>query len=290
MSWSNASRNVSGRCQLGGWLPALLLTSFAMSASAEGQDVIMTGTSGRPNLLTDPFTVSLGTFILNSDIEVRLDGTSGSGTRVDWDREFGGGDENRFRLDGAWRFAERHKVRAMWFDYSRTKTRTIGDRIDWGDATFPPSASVTSDSKFSIFEIAYEYSFLRRENFELAGSFGIHNASWEATLSSTVNNAQISDKADFNAPLPVFGLRGLWHVGGDFWLDAVAQYFSLSYEEYDGSILDTRVGVLWQPSRWVGLGIGYNRFKVDFQMDGGNFNGDLVWTYDGPQLFYNVSF
>jgi hypothetical protein len=262
-----------------------------MSASAEAQDSMSSASSGKPNLLDDPFSISLGTFILNNDMQVELDGTTaGSGTNVDWKNTFGGGDVNRFRLEGAWRFAERHKVRGMWFDYSRSKTRTIGDRIDWGDATFPPSASVTGETSFSILEIAYEYSFLRRENFELAGSFGVHNARFEAKLSSNLNNAQISDKAEFDAPLPVFGVRGLWHVGGDFWLDAIAQYFSLSYEEYDGSILDTRFGVLWQPKRWVGLGVGYNRFKVNFTMDGSKFKGDLEWTYDGPQIFYNASF
>ena len=262
-----------------------------MSASVEAQDSRSSASSGKPNLLDDPFSISLGTFVLNNDMHVQLDGTAtGTGTKFDWETTFGGGDVSRFRWDGAWRFAERHRLRAMWFDYSRSNTRTIGDRIDWGDATFPPSASVNADVSFSILEIAYEYSFLRRENFELAGSFGVHNARFESTLSSNVNNAHIGDTARFDAPLPVFGVRGLWHVGGDFWLDAIAQYFSLSYEEYDGSILDTRFGVLWQPKRWLGLGVGYNRFKVNFAMDGKRFNGDLEWSYDGPQVFYNASF
>ena len=291
MSWSNTSRSVSGPCQPGRWLPALFLTWFAMSAPAEAQDAMLNASSAKPNLLDDPFSISLGTFVLNNDMQIELDGSAtGTGTQVDWQSEFGGGDVSRFRLEGAWRFAERHKVRAMWFDYSRSKTRTIDEEINWGDVTFPLSASVSSDVSFSILEIAYEYAFLRRENFELAGSFGVHQASFEAKLSSNVNNTQIGDKAEFTAPLPVFGVRALWHAGGDFWIDAIAQYFSLSYEEYDGSILDTRLGVLWQPKRWLGLGVGYNRFKVNFAMDGKRFNGDLEWSYDGPQVFYNASF
>jgi len=48
--------------------------------------------------------------------------------------------------------------------------------------------------------------------------------------------------------------------------------------------------VLWQPSKWVGIGLGYNRFDIDVDLDDNDFHGKLEWVYDGPQLFYNVSF
>ena len=69
-----------------------------------------------PNLLTIPFYLALGTYIVDSDTEVSLNGDSGQGTSVDWENTFGGGDVTRFRFDGQWRFADRHKARFMWFD------------------------------------------------------------------------------------------------------------------------------------------------------------------------------
>jgi hypothetical protein len=51
-------------------------------------------------------------------------------------------------------------------------------------------------------------------------------------------------------------------MGGDFWLDGAVQIFSLSYDVYDGRIIDSRIAVLWQPRDWVGVGLGYNRFDV----------------------------
>ena len=69
------------------------------------------------------------------------------------------------------------------------------------------------------------------------------------------------------APLPVIGLRGLWALPRDFWLDLSAQYFALEIDEYDGSMVNLRAIVLWQPKQpWLGIGLGYDRFAVDLNV------------------------
>jgi len=65
------------------------------------------------------------------------------------------------------------------------------------------------------------------------------------------------------ARCPSSGCHGTWGLGYDLWLDATAQFFSLSIDQYSGNLQDYRVGLLWQPKSWVGVGIGYNVFKVD---------------------------
>jgi len=90
--------------------------------------------------------------------------------------------------------------------------------------------------------------------------------------------------------LPVFGLRGLWQLPHNFYIDASAQYFALSIDEYDGSVTDYKVVVTWQPKPWLGIGLGYNQFGVDVDVDADNFNGSLDWTYRGPMLFYSAVF
>jgi hypothetical protein len=249
-----------------------------------------------PDLLGNPYSLSLGTYLLDTDTTLSLDASSDrTGTEFNWESVLGGGEVNRFRIDGTWRFAERHKLRGMWFDFSRKRTRAIDTEIDWGDEVFPVDSEVTGSNRFSIFELAYEYAFMRRDDFELAVTAGLHYTQFKATLSATLPSGgsttrEASDTAKLDVPLPVFGLRGLWNVTGDFWLDAGAQYFSLSYDDYDGSITDLRVSLLWQPKDWVGIGIGYNRFGVDVELERDSFRGEFDWTYDGPLVFYNVSF
>lgn len=250
-----------------------------------------------PDPLENPFHLTLGTFLVNSDTEVRLDGKLGTGTPVDFDKTFGDeGDQTRFRLDGSWRFAKRHKVRAMIFSTSRTDSREFDREIEWEDEVFPVGTKVKGEVDFAVYQVAYEYLFLRRETWELGASIGIHYTTFETKLSATVEtpggmgSGTRSADADLNAPLPVIGLHGTWGLGHDLWLDATAQFFSLSIDEYSGNLQDYRIGVVWQPKSWAGVGIGYNRFAVDVDLDTSGFKGALDWSYDGPIVYYSVMF
>lgn len=249
-----------------------------------------------PSLLDDSWYLALGSFVLNSDTEVKLNGDTQVGTDLDWENTFGDDDLTRFRIDGQWRFAERHKVRFMWFNSSRSEAATIDQDIEWGDETFPVNARVKGEFDFDIYELAYEYSFLRRENYELNASIGLHYTELSASLAARASSsggtltADIKEEASVGAPLPVIGLRGLWKLPRDFWLDAHAQFFALSIDEYDGNIQDYKVMLTWQPKKWLGIGLGYNQFSVDVDVDADRFNGSLDWTYRGPMLAYSAVF
>jgi hypothetical protein len=247
--------------------------------------------------LSDPFQLTLGTFLVNTDTEVRVDGKLGTGTPIDFDRSFGDdGDQTRFRLDGSWRFAERHKVRAMVFSTSRSNSREFDQDIEWDDEIFPIGARIKGEVDFDVYQVAYEYLFLRRESWDLGASIGVHYTTFETQLSASVasggTGGSVTRKADadLNAPLPVIGLHGTWSLGNDLWLDATAQFFSLSIDEYDGSLQDYRIGLVWQPKSWAGIGIGYNRFNVDVDVDSSGFKGALDWSYDGPIIYYSAMF
>lgn len=278
------------RCVVGsrslGSIAACACLVTAVPALAEG-----------PDPLENPFHVSIGTFLVNSDTEVQVDGKLNTGTPIDWEKTFGDeGDQTRVRLDGSWRFAKRHKLRAMIFNTSRTDSREFEREIEWEDEVFPVGARIKGEIDFAVYQVAYEYLFLRRESWELGASFGIHYTTFDAKLSATVEapggtgSGKRSADADLDAPLPVIGLHGTWGLGHDLWLDATAQYFSLSIDEYSGSLQDYRIGLTWQPKSWVGIGVGYNLFSVDVDVDTSGFKGTLDWQYDGPIIYYSVMF
>jgi hypothetical protein len=251
-----------------------------------------------PNLLTDSFQVALGTFAIDSEPTVQLNGETGMGDKVNFDEALGGGDAQRVRLDGHWRFGDsrRHKVKAIVFKMSRDNSRTIDEEIEWGGEIYPVNAKLQAEFEFAVVEAVYEYAFLRRDNYELDASIGLHYTTLDSSLKATVAtpdatvNEKISRSASVDLPLPVVGLRGLWNLSHGFWLDATAQYFALSIDQYDGSLQDYRVLVTWQPKQWLGVGLGYNQFSVDLDIDADSFKGSLDWTYRGPMIYYSVSF
>lgn len=268
------------------WVCAAALLMSAPAAWAEES----------PNVLQDAWQVSLAGFIVDSDTEVSLNGDTQTGSKVDWEDTFGGGDVTRFRIDGQWRFADRHTARFMWFNSSRSRSRTLEEDIDWGDETFPVSAKVDGEFKFDVYELAYEYAFLRRDTYEVGASIGLHYTELSLSLAAKASSsdgtltADIKEDASVGAPLPVIGLRGLWQLPHNFWVDAHAQFFALSIDEYDGDLQDYKIMVTWQPKKWLGIGLGYNRFAVNVDVDADKFNGSLDWSYQGPMLAYSAVF
>jgi hypothetical protein len=265
-------------------ISAVLTTSVARAEQAP------------PDLLNDKFQFSIGTFGLSSDPSVELNGSSGTGNTIDFDKELGGGDANRLRIDGQWRFNDRHKLRFSAFDLEKSNKKTLTDEIEWGDTVFPVAVEVGYDHQFGVVEMAYDYSFLRRENYELGASIGLHYTHFEAGLNAKASTsggvlaADIKEEASVDAPLPVIGLRGLWALPHNLWLDASAQYFALSIDDIDGNLQDYRVFLTWQPKTWLGIGAGYNRFAVNVDVEKDNFDGSLDWVYSGPMIFYSVAF
>jgi hypothetical protein len=249
--------------------------------------------------LQDRFTIDLGVYAMESDTTLRADEIDGIGIGTDVHLEdvFGFDDEDVFRLEGAWRFHKRHKLRLMYFESNRTASNGVEEDFVFSGTTFPVGLTVTADFDFQIIELAYQYDFLQRETYEIGASIGIHNVDFGTRMTATVfvpgSSLQrtLDESVSTDAPLPVIGLRGNWNFAGNFYLQAHAQYFQVKYEGYDGSIQDYQAGVLWQFSRHFGVGASYNLFdtRVDID-DGDDFQGRLDWQYDGAQLYFRASF
>jgi hypothetical protein len=270
-----------------------LLTAIALLIAAP----FTCAAEGDRGPLEQDFQMSLGGFFMNFDTDVRLDGqTTGTGTDINWEDEFDFEDQNRFRIDGFWRFAEKHKVRFMYFENNRSNSRALSRDIEFGDTTFPANLQVDSRLDTRIVELAYEYAFMRRENWELSGSFGIHNVKIEAGLRGDLTTpggggtVQTEEVADGNGPLPVLGVHYLWHIGHDFYFDGLAQFFFAKIDNYDGRLEDYKLGVTWFPWRNVGVGLAYNQFVTRLDVEKDKFTGRLKLQYGGPMAYVTVGF
>ena len=251
------------------------------------------------NPLDSRFIVDVGYFFLSTDTQVRVDGETSDqvGSDVNFDDTFGVGDFDRFRVDGLWRIAPRHLIRAMYFQNNRNATRSIERDVNFQDETFPVGATVDAHTELTVAQLSYEYAFLRRENYELAGGIGIHyldlGLSLDATLSAQGNQAsrRADASASTQAPLPVLGLRWFWRLPHNFYVAAQAQYFYIEFDPYKGSLTDLKATVVWQATDHFGVGVGYNDFRFSFDIsDNGAFDGRLRWNYGGAMAFATFMF
>ncbi|HET7808955.1 MAG TPA: hypothetical protein VFL16_00080 [Steroidobacteraceae bacterium] len=259
---------------------AILLAAAAPAVHAE---------AGNP--LNDKFSVSLGGFLLSTKTELRVDGDV-RGTEINSGRDLGLKDSDRFRLDAYWRMTPRQKLRLMYFDTNNSAVKTLEREIEIDDDVYPVDLEVKATTKTQVTELAYEFDFLQREKYELGGTFGIHNLSFNFGIEATGNGQNVSESstAKANGPLPVFGLRGVYRFTPKFYGEAAIQYFSLAFDPYDGSVTDFTVTGAWQFSTHWAVGAGWNSFTTKVDVDGDNFNGSLRWRYGGARIFVTASF
>ena len=275
------------------------MREFAIAIILLACSIPGTASADERNPLESKFIVDVGYFFMSTDMRVRVDGetTNVTGSDVNFDDTFGIGDFDRFRAEASWRIAPRHLLRAMYFQNNRRATRSLDRDVTFRDETFPIGVTVTARSELTVAQLSYEYAFLRRENYELAGGIGVHYVDMglglDATLSSQGGSASrsLDENAATQAPLPVVGLRGLWRLPHDFYISAQVQYFYLQLDPYSGSLIDLKASLVWQFTDHVGVGIGYNDFGFRFDIeDARDFDGRLRWDYGGAIAFASFMF
>lgn len=256
--------------------PALAgLAVFALTAAADP-------------VFDEGFNVSLGTFALETKTVMRVDGTTGSGDQVNLEEDLGFKDQQRFRLDFDWRFAQNHKLRVLWFNNDRSAVRTLSQTITIGDTTYPAGTSVTTNLNTDILELAYEYSFWRGDDWELTGSAGLHTLVFEYDVDGLVDTPA---EADATGPLPVLGLRYQKRFADAWYLDLQGQYFAIAIGDIDGRIDDYKVALTYRFGGHWGVGAGYNQFTTRIEgTDANSFDGVFQWRYGGPMLFASANF
>jgi hypothetical protein len=278
-------------------LPFLALLLAAGSAqSIQAQEL-----SPSQGFLNDKFVFNLGTFVVASDLRATLNGSTNTNNQeIDFDHTFGkASDANRVRVDGMWRINPDHHIRVLWFDNTKTTTRSLAQDIEWGDNIYHAGATVTAESKFSVVELAYEWSFLHTPTYEVAATFGMHymdmslKLTGNASLAGPSNSAQVSYTSKDNSvpmPLPVIGIRAGWSVSPHWYLEASGQVFKAKYDVYDGTWNDLRANATWMFNRHFGLGAGYNVFFTRLTVNKAAYDGVLRMGYSGVQVFATIGF
>lgn len=242
--------------------------------------------------LTDRVSLSVGTFLLNTETTMRVDGASRRGTVLDLQRDLGIDDTDRFRFDGYWRITPRQKLRAMYFDTRHRDERRIDRDIQFGDTTFPIQTEIVATFRTRVAELAYEYAVLKSDRYELAATIGLHNLEFDLGLAAPAvsQGATLARSASANGPLPVAGLHGTWRLGGPLYAEASVQFFKIHIDPYDGRLEDYNAALVWQALRHVAIGVGYSDSITRVDVSGSRFDGHLRWKYGGARVFATASF
>lgn len=207
------------------------------------------------------------------------------------------------RLDGYWRFADRHRLGFGYYNLDRSTSGALAKNI--GPISIPAlgvndtilaGSSVTADSKWQVYILSYGYSFYKTDTVEIAGKLGLNVARIGTTLTGTLitqnNGVRTGATAgsDVTAPLPVIAISGDWALSERWRLKGSLGGFKAKVSGVDATVTDAGVAAEYLVVRNFGVGAGYSLLRVTGDIDKSNYFGSLNWRTGGWQLYGSLLF
>lgn len=244
-----------------------------------------------------PLYVRAGTYLLDSFTQARVDGREGNvGSRLNFEDDLNLEKRKPTVLAGVrWRFKKRHFLELEYFNLRRFGQARIENEVSFGDVVYPVGAEVSSSFVTEVTRLGYSYRVVRRPDWGMALSAGIHVTRLRAVIDGLAfdNGGTLlpaREIASVTAPLPVFGISGARRLGEKWALVARGQWFFLNVDDIGGDITHAAVFFEHNTFEKVGFGFGYDWFDIDVDTTDTYWRGRADVRFKGPMIFIQAAF
>jgi hypothetical protein len=262
-----------------------LIAALAQVAPPAHADDYLSPTDERVRL-------SLGVEHVSNATNLRLDSTGGlPGTALNAESALGL-DSSDFepKFQAMVRVGERHRLRFDYFSLDRTGYTTLTNPIVFRDAVLQPGDPVQTNLSLRTLGITYEYSFIHRQRFELAASFGINDTDLSARARVTTQTRHVNQTEDQAGPLPTLGLDSTYVLSKRFYVDARAQYFKLAVDHLTGTVSFYEFAALYRYRANISFALGYTGARADVASRPTKTSGYFDLDSRGPEAFVRIAF
>ena len=244
-------------------------------------------------LLVNGFSMDIGVFFPRRTLGLSVDGTlTGEHREFDFDESFGlnKADETS-AIELAWRFGEKWSFLGQYFKSTYGSTRVLQEDIEWEDVVFNQGSSVTFGGGFQLTRlfVGRQLDTRERQNFGIGG--GIHWLDIGSAIEGTiiVNGIPESTRRAVRAeaPLPNIGAWYKYSISPRWAFRSRLDLFSASIDRYDGIMVNAGGGLNYRAFEHLGIGISYNYFELDVDVDKTDWRGNIETIYSG--LFVSVT-
>jgi hypothetical protein len=238
--------------------------------------------------------LSLGIMQTKAKTTLRVDTDAGApGTVVDGEGELGL-DNSRIepKFQAMVRVGEDNRLRFDYFtlDRSDQKTLATAQPIEFGNVTLQPGYPVQTDLNLELIGITYGYSFVHRQNLEIAGTLGVNIVDISARARVQTQTLNLDQSEDLAGPYPALGIDATWVLSRRFYLDGRAQYLRVSVSDLNGSLGVYELDALYRFRPNVSFALGYDLVRVRLASSQSNQSGQFEFDGRGPELFVRVAF
>jgi len=262
------------------FLTAICAVSGSPVLANEGSDI-------HP-FLTSRYSVQFGGFFPTRDVKLRVDGSAGEeGTEIDFDETFNSRKgRDTLAMEFTWRFGKKWSTRMQYFTVDQREKGVLDEDIEWGDEVIQAGSSVILGVDFQLARVFFARSFDSDPRFDYGVGIGIHSLEYGAFIDyDIVTNFGERSSVGISGPLPNIGTwfyyspSGKWYIGGRLdWLEA-------TIGDYEGGLTNIAVGVNYQLSKNFGVGVKYQDFILNVDVDKSDWHGSTRISYAGAYVY-----
>lgn len=239
----------------------------------------------------DKWKFALGAFFPSINTKVKIDGTE-IGDNIDLEDLGLSDDDTIWRLDGYWRFFRKHRLNFGYYQFNRDASIRLDEQITIGDEIFEVGFLTASELQLDFYTIDYLYSFYQGEKWEIAGGLGVYWIGLDFSIGASLDindnpifGGPVVESTDFNGPLPYLALSFEYYITPKWLAIIKGGYFQLEVGDIDGRLTNLGVKLEYQFTRRWGLGVGYDSFRIDADLEDNNLRSNIEYSYHGVQAY-----
>ncbi len=242
-----------------------------------------------PRLIEDRLRLEVGIWNASINTFLRADETvQQTGSELDGESDVGLADSRvmpEFELTLL--PGKRQLFRLNGFSSHRNGSAVLTRQIEFDDSTYRVGDLVRSTFNLDMVGLGYAYRLFNKPRFELNVGADIQIASAEVNVYVPRLSAREADSGIL--PIPMLDTEMRWEVLPKWQLQARYRWLGGSGDDASADLSDWRVGVQWQFSQHVGLGLHYRQFGLHVDSTSNSHPGALRLDYKGAQLAIRAS-
>jgi hypothetical protein len=239
--------------------------------------------------MTDKFNLGVGFFWPKKSYNFRVDGSHHE-EEIDFDETLGLNEyETTGSLNFRWRFGEKWSFWGQYWSTSDKGGAILEEDIEWEDVIFKAGTFANGGVETAIARTFFGRTFSSGPQHEFGVGAGLHWMELDTFFEGEIIIDEDSTgfhraSVDAGFPLPNIGAWYMYSWSPKWLFQARLDWLSASIGDYSGSLWNSQAGIHWQAFKNIGVGLYYNNFSLDVDVDKSDWRGKAESKQRGPYL------
>jgi hypothetical protein len=242
-------------------------------------------------MLTSKYNLSAGFFWPDKTFKIGVDGVARPpGEEINFSEALKLGDsQSTYALNFQWRFGEKWSVSGQYWTADASNKYTLTEDIAWEDVVFQEGTFAKGGVELSVARVFIGRKFSSKPDKDFGVGAGLHWLEAGAFIEGQilVNDydsefQRASVDADF--PLPNIGAWYQQSLSSKWLIITRVDWLHASIGDYSGGLWNAQLAVNWAANQHFGVGLSYNYFRLDVDIDKSDWRGSADLTQHGPVL------